>query len=67
MHFLMPSIFSSREDFNDWFSNPITGMMEGNVEYSAPLIQRLHKVNVFSTSLHLHVDSTSIHFASFEK
>uniref|UniRef100_A0A1I7XQP6 Helicase ATP-binding domain-containing protein n=1 Tax=Heterorhabditis bacteriophora TaxID=37862 RepID=A0A1I7XQP6_HETBA len=30
--------------WQDWFSNPLTGMMEGNVEFSAPLVQRLHKV-----------------------
>ncbi|CAI2349451.1 unnamed protein product [Caenorhabditis sp. 36 PRJEB53466] len=44
MHFLMPTIFSSHDDFKDWFSNPLTGMMEGNMEFNAPLIQRLHKV-----------------------
>uniref|UniRef100_A0A1I7U8T0 Helicase domino n=1 Tax=Caenorhabditis tropicalis TaxID=1561998 RepID=A0A1I7U8T0_9PELO len=44
MHFLMPTIFSSHDDFKDWFSNPLTGMMEGNMEFNAPLIGRLHKV-----------------------
>ncbi|CAI4229134.1 unnamed protein product [Auanema sp. JU1783] len=44
MHFLMPAIFASHDDFKDWFSNPLTGMMEGSVEYNAPLVQRLHKV-----------------------
>ncbi|CAI5445102.1 unnamed protein product [Caenorhabditis angaria] len=44
MHFLMPTIFSSHDDFKDWFSTPMTGMMEGNIEYDGPLIQRLHKV-----------------------
>uniref|UniRef100_A0A8R1HSQ0 Uncharacterized protein n=1 Tax=Caenorhabditis japonica TaxID=281687 RepID=A0A8R1HSQ0_CAEJA len=44
MHFLMPTIFSSHDDFKDWFSNPLTGMMEGSMEFNAPLIQRLHKV-----------------------
>ncbi|EFO83536.1 CRE-SSL-1 protein [Caenorhabditis remanei] len=44
MHFLMPTIFSSHDDFKDWFSNPLTGMMEGSMEYNAPLIGRLHKV-----------------------
>ncbi|VDM52903.1 unnamed protein product [Angiostrongylus costaricensis] len=44
MHFLMPAIFASHDDFKDWFSNPLTGMMDGSVEYSAPLVQQLHKV-----------------------
>uniref|UniRef100_A0A915AG66 Helicase ssl-1 n=2 Tax=Parascaris univalens TaxID=6257 RepID=A0A915AG66_PARUN len=44
MHFLMPAIFASHNDFKDWFSNPLTGMMEGSVEWNAPLVQRLHKV-----------------------
>ncbi|CAB3401242.1 unnamed protein product [Caenorhabditis bovis] len=44
MHFLMPAIFASHDDFKDWFSNPLSGMMEGNVEYNAPLVQQLHKV-----------------------
>uniref|UniRef100_A0A0K0DB73 Helicase ATP-binding domain-containing protein n=1 Tax=Angiostrongylus cantonensis TaxID=6313 RepID=A0A0K0DB73_ANGCA len=40
MHFLMPAIFASHDDFKDWFSNPLTGMMDGSVEYSAPLVLR---------------------------
>uniref|UniRef100_A0A0R3RQ38 Helicase ATP-binding domain-containing protein n=1 Tax=Elaeophora elaphi TaxID=1147741 RepID=A0A0R3RQ38_9BILA len=44
MHFLMPAIFASHNDFKDWFSNPLNDMMEGNTEWNAPLIQRLHKV-----------------------
>ncbi|KAM3722487.1 Helicase ssl-1 [Dirofilaria immitis] len=44
MHFLMPAIFASHNDFKDWFSNPLNDMMEGNAEWNAPLIQRLHKV-----------------------
>ncbi|VDL84970.1 unnamed protein product [Nippostrongylus brasiliensis] len=43
MHFLMPAIFASHDDFKDWFSNPLTGMMEGSVEFNAPLVQQLHK------------------------
>lgn len=46
MHFLMPAIFASHNDFKDWFSNPLSDMMEGNTEWNAPLIQRLHKVRV---------------------
>ncbi|RCN40765.1 protein, SNF2 family [Ancylostoma caninum] len=44
MHFLMPAIFASHDDFKDWFSNPLTGMMDGSVEFNAPLVQQLHKV-----------------------
>ena len=44
MHFLMPSIFASNRDFKDWFSNPLTGMIEGSQDYNAQLVQRLHKV-----------------------
>ncbi|KAL4003237.1 SNF2 N-terminal domain family protein [Acanthocheilonema viteae] len=44
MHFLMPAIFASHNDFKDWFSNPLNDMMEGNTEWNTPLIQRLHKV-----------------------
>lgn len=44
MHFLMPSVFSSHTDFKEWFSNPLTGMVEGSQEYSETIIRRLHKV-----------------------
>uniref|UniRef100_A0A0N5ABZ3 Helicase C-terminal domain-containing protein n=1 Tax=Syphacia muris TaxID=451379 RepID=A0A0N5ABZ3_9BILA len=44
MHFLMPAIFASHNDFKDWFSNPLTDMMEGNAKWNAELVQRLHKV-----------------------
>ncbi|XP_061388669.1 helicase domino [Musca vetustissima] len=44
MHFLMPYVFSSHREFKEWFSNPMTGMIEGNMEYNETLIQRLHKV-----------------------
>uniref|UniRef100_A0A1A9WJY6 Helicase domino n=1 Tax=Glossina brevipalpis TaxID=37001 RepID=A0A1A9WJY6_9MUSC len=44
MHFLMPYVFSSHREFKEWFSNPMTGMIEGNLEYNDQLIQRLHKV-----------------------
>lgn len=45
MHFLMPAIFASHNDFKDWFSNPLTDMMEGNVKWNSDLVQRLHKVS----------------------
>ena len=44
MHFLMPHVFESHRDFKEWFSNPLTGMVEGSSEYNDGLIQRLHKV-----------------------
>ena len=40
----MPHVFESHRDFKEWFSNPLTGMVEGSSEYNASLIQRLHKV-----------------------
>ena len=44
MHFLMPDIFGSHRDFREWFSNPLSGMIEGNAEYNESIIRRLHKV-----------------------
>ncbi|KAI1729286.1 HSA domain-containing protein [Ditylenchus destructor] len=44
LHFLMPSVFASHEDFKDWFSNPLTNMVEGSVDMDRALVQRLHKV-----------------------
>ena len=44
MHFLMPHVFESHRDFKEWFSNPMSGMVEGNSEYNDSLIKRLHKV-----------------------
>lgn len=45
MHFLMPNIFQSHREFKEWFSNPVTGMIEGNSEYNENVIKRLHKVS----------------------
>uniref|UniRef100_T1JC71 Helicase domino n=1 Tax=Strigamia maritima TaxID=126957 RepID=T1JC71_STRMM len=44
MHFLMPNVFQSHRDFKEWFSNPLSGMIEGSHEYNESLIKRLHKV-----------------------
>ncbi|OON13340.1 protein, SNF2 family [Opisthorchis viverrini] len=44
MHFLMPHIFQSHRDFQEWFASPLTGMIEGTSEYNEELIARLHKV-----------------------
>ncbi|OUC46276.1 protein, SNF2 family [Trichinella nativa] len=44
MHFLMPDIFCSDKDFREWFSNPLTGMVEGTMEFNDQVIKRLHHV-----------------------
>ena len=44
MHFLMPHVFESHKDFKEWFSSPLTSMVEGSAEYNNDLIHRLHKV-----------------------
>lgn len=51
MHFLMPNIFESHKEFKEWFSNPVTGMIEGNSEYNENIIKRLHKVWYFLIEL----------------
>lgn len=48
LHFLMPAVFGSHDDFKDWFSNPLTGMMDGSVEYSQTLVDQLHKASILS-------------------
>lgn len=44
MHFLMPHIFESHKEFKDWFSNPVTSMIEGEQDVNEDLINRLHGV-----------------------
>lgn len=44
MHFLMPNFFESHRAFEELFSKPMTGMVEGNIEYNEKIIQKLHKV-----------------------
>jgi E1A-binding protein p400 len=44
MHFLMPHVFESHKDFREWFSNPLTGMIEGQNEFNESVLKRLHKV-----------------------
>ena len=34
MHFLMPSVFASHDQFRNWFCNPLTGMVEGSEAYN---------------------------------
>lgn len=44
MHFLMPNFFESHRAFEELFSKPMTGMVEGNVAYNETIIIKLHKV-----------------------
>lgn len=44
MHFLMPNVFASHNEFRSWFVNPVTGMIDGTQEYDETVIRRLHKV-----------------------
>ena len=44
MHFLMPTVFQSHKDFQDWFSNPVSSMIEGKEQMNQRLIQRLHAI-----------------------
>lgn len=40
----MPNVFQSHMEFKDWFSNPMSGMVEGSQEYNEDIVRRLHKV-----------------------
>ncbi len=73
MHFLMPHVFASHRDFKDWFSNPLTEMIEGSQEYNMQTVQRLHKVRrhtyflyplvfflLFSGSASIHSEASEI-------
>lgn len=44
MHFLMPNFFESHRTFEELFSKPMAGMVEGNLEYNESIIIKLHKV-----------------------
>ncbi|KAK9839615.1 hypothetical protein WJX81_001019 [Elliptochloris bilobata] len=44
MHFLMPQVFASHAQFKDWFSNPLSGMVEGQSELNQGVVERLHSV-----------------------
>ncbi|KAJ0503173.1 putative DNA helicase chromatin remodeling SNF2 family [Helianthus annuus] len=44
MHFLMPHIFQSHQEFKAWFSNPISGMVEGQEKVNKEVVDRLHNV-----------------------
>ena len=40
----MPNIFESHKEFQEWFSNPVNNMIEGNDRINHKLIGRLHTV-----------------------
>lgn len=44
MHFLMPHVFQSHQEFKDWFCNPISVMVEGQDKVNKEVIDRLHNV-----------------------
>ncbi|KAL6911860.1 hypothetical protein ACP4OV_000665 [Aristida adscensionis] len=44
MHFLMPHVFQSHQEFKDWFCNPISGMVEGQDKVNKEVVERLHNV-----------------------
>lgn len=44
MHFLMPHIFQSHQEFKEWFTNPISGMVEGQEKVNKEVVDRLHNV-----------------------
>ncbi|KAL2604874.1 hypothetical protein AAZV13_09G091200 [Glycine max] len=44
MHFLMPHVFQSHQEFKDWFSNPISGMVDGEEKINKEVVDRLHNV-----------------------
>ena len=44
MHFLMPQVFSSQQDFKDWFSNPFMQSMNSNVALDMSVVRNLHNI-----------------------
>ena len=44
LHFLMPSIFRSRNEFSYWFSNPVNNIIDGSTGKNNDLINRLHGI-----------------------
>ena len=60
MHFLMPQVFASHAHFKDWFSNPLSGMVEGQEAVE----QGEHDVPSPSppTTTHTHTHSSLLSF-----
>lgn len=44
LHFLMPNLFHSHQDFYAWFSSPFNSSIADNTEFSMNIIQRLHSI-----------------------
>jgi E1A-binding protein p400 len=44
MHFLMPQIFSSQQDFKEWFSNPFNQSITQNQSLNISVIQKLQSI-----------------------
>lgn len=44
LHFLMPNLFKSNEDFRDWFYSPFYQAMHYNESLSRQLIETLHSI-----------------------
>jgi len=44
LHFLMPFIFRSRDEFKHWFANPLMNMVEGKQGVNRGMVGRLHGV-----------------------
>jgi len=45
MHFLMPDVFESQQEFKEWFDDPVNGMLDNNKNLArSDIIPRLHAV-----------------------
>lgn len=44
MHFLMPNIFSSQQDFKEWFSNPFSQSITQNQSLNISVVQKLQSI-----------------------
>lgn len=44
MHFLMPHIFTSQQDFKEWFSNPFNQSINQNQSLNMMVVQRLQSI-----------------------
>ena len=44
LHFLMPHLFQSHDDFAAWFSNPFNQAFERSIEFNQGIIQRLQSI-----------------------
>ena len=44
LHFLMPKLFGSHSDFQEWFSTPLHSSLQGKSAISKEIIENLHSV-----------------------